>query len=172
MSWIIRNRTRVCGFFLKADNALVGVDLHDSEFLCSVALDSQCTDGQIGLHVLVILDHRVIVHLVNVISSQNHKILGAFLFDGINVLVDRIGCPLIPILIDPLLRRYDIDKLIELSAKEVSPSKVDVAVEAHGFILRQYKHLPKATIETIRKDKIDDSVVATERNCRFCPISG
>ena len=42
---IVWNLPRLLRFFLKADNALIGVDLHHSKFFCRFAIDSQSADG-------------------------------------------------------------------------------------------------------------------------------
>lgn len=70
----------------------------------------------------------MIIHFVDVIAGQNNQVLGAFFFDCINILINRVGSSLVPVFVDSLLRRNDIDKLIELTAKEVTPAKIDMPV--------------------------------------------
>ena len=66
----------------------------------------------------VILDHHPIIHLINMVASQNQGHLGAGTFDGIKILIDGVGGTLIPILAINLLGRDDVNKFIELSAEE------------------------------------------------------
>ena len=171
MSWVIRDWSRVCRFLLEANDTLIGIDLHHSKFFCFVRADSQRTNRKVGLHILVILNHRMIIHFVDMIASQNDQVLGALFFDGVDILVNGVGRPLIPVFIDPLLRWNNINKFIEFTAKEVSPTKVDMAIKTHGLVLRQDKHLAEAAIETIGEHEIDDAIVAAKRYGGLSPIA-
>ena len=82
------------------------------------------------------LDHRQIVHLVDVITRQDDNILWSIFFDGKDVLVDRVGRALIPMFVDPLLRRNDIQKLTQLGAKVLPPAEVNVSIQTERLVLR------------------------------------
>ena len=68
------------------------------------------------------LDEQLVVHLVDVIASKDHNQLGAFLFNGINVLIHGIGRSLIPVFVDALLRRDNIDAFAHLPTEIPTPS--------------------------------------------------
>ena len=77
----------------------------------------------------MIVDHPGVIHLVDVVAGQDQRIAGRGLLDGVHVLVDRVGGPLIPHLGDPLLRRDHLDVLAQLAAEELPPL-VEVPVQA------------------------------------------
>ena len=64
---------------------------------------------------------------------------GVLLLDRVDVLVDGVGRALIPVLVDPLLRRHDVDELAQLAAEIALPAHVDVPVQAHRLVLRQHR---------------------------------
>ncbi len=79
--------------------------------------------------------------------------------------------PLIPVLVDSLLRRHDVDELAQLVAQEAPPGQVDVPVEAHGLVLREDEHLPHAAVEAVGEREIDDPVGAAEGHGRLGPVA-
>ena len=60
---------------------------------------------------------------------------GLFAHDRIEVLVDRVGRALIPVLAHALLRRQDLDELAELLGHD-APAHADVPVERQRLVLR------------------------------------
>ena len=85
-----------------------------------------------------------VVHLVDVVAGQDHDVLGPLLFERVDVLVHRVGGALVPLVVDPLLRRHDVDELAQLAAEIVPPAERDVAVEAHRLVLREHQDPPHA----------------------------
>ncbi len=134
-------------------------------------IDPQGRHGQIGLIVFVEIDQRVVVHLIDVIAGQDHDILGPLLFQGIDILIDGVGRALIPMLVDALLRRDDIDEFAQFAAKEMPPADIDMPIEAHGFVLRQHQHLPQPAVEAVRQRKVDDAISSPERHSRLGSIA-
>jgi hypothetical protein len=51
------------------------------------------------------------------------------------------------------------------------PTKVDMAVKATGFVLRQEQEATQATVDAVGKCEIDNAVVATKWHCWFSPIA-
>ena len=97
--------------FLEADDPLIIVDLHDAKLLCRILGDSQSTNRQVRIALLMVLDHFAIVHLVDVVTREDHNVFWTFLFDRVDVLVYRISRALIPLLVDSLLGWDHIDEL-------------------------------------------------------------
>ncbi len=75
-----------------------------------------------------------VVHLVDVVAGEDHDVFRPLFLDGVDVLVDGVGGALIPVLVDALLRRHDVDELAQLAATTI-PAEVDVPVEAHRLVL-------------------------------------
>ncbi len=159
------------GFLFEAHNPIFLVHLHHAELLSGLAVDAQGPHGQVRVDALVVLDHRTIVHLVDMIAGQDHDVAGAFLLQGVDVLVHGVRGTLIPVLVDALLGRDDVDEFVQFTAEEPPPTQVDVAVQAHGLVLRQHQHLANAAVEAIRQREIDDPVPATERHGGFGAVA-
>ncbi len=140
------------------------IDLHDAKLLGGFHVDLERSNGEIGSDLAVVVDHLAIVHLVDVIPGEDQNLLGAFFLDLVDVLINGVGCPLVPLFIDPLLRRHNIDVFIQLTAKIVLPSRSIWRSNWSLYILRQDEQLSKSTVEAIREDKIDDAVDSTERD--------
>ncbi len=85
----------------------------------------------------------------------------------VDVLIDRVGRALVPLLVDPLLRRHDVDELAQLAAEELPPAEVDVPVEAHRLVLREHQHLPQAAVQAVGQREIDDPIHPAERHGRL-----
>ena len=78
----------------------------------------RAADRQVGIVVPVKIDQAQVVHLVDVVAGQNDHILGPLFFERVDVLIDGVGRALVPVLVDPLLRRHHIDKLAQLAAQK------------------------------------------------------
>ena len=95
----------------------VGVDLHHAELRgCRGDRYPKRADGDIGLVLHVIIQQPGIVHFINVVAGQDDDELGPFFFDGIDVLIHGVGGALVPMLVDALLGRHDVDKFAQFPA--------------------------------------------------------
>ena len=79
--------------------------------------------------------HLRVVHLVDVIARQHDQVARVLAQDRIEVLVDGVGGPLIPVLADALLRAEDLDELAELVGDD-APAHADVAAERQRLVCR------------------------------------
>ena len=52
-------------------------------------------------------------------------------------------------LINPLLRRKHIKKFPQIAAEEPVPAKIEVPVEAVGFVLGEQQQATQAAVETV-----------------------
>ena len=95
---------------------------------------------------------------------------GRGLLDRVDVLVDRVGRPLVPVLGDPLLRRDHLDVLVELAAEEL-PALVDVPVQADGLVLRQDEDLAEVGVDAVGQREVDDPVDPAEGDGRLGPVA-
>ena len=108
------------------------------------------------------LEHGSVIHLVDVIASQDHNILGLLTFNCINVLINGIGGALVPAVGEPLLGRDEIDEFAEFTAKVVAPCEVDMPVKRLGFVLCQQQQATHAAVQAVAEYKIDDPVEPAE----------
>ena len=105
------------------------------------------------------------------IAGQDHDVLRALFFERVDVLVDGVGRALVPVLVDPLLRRHDVDELAQFAAEIASPAQVDVPIEAHGLVLRQHQHLADAAVQAVGEREIDNAIGAAKGHGRLGPVA-
>ena len=115
--------------------------------------------------------HDVVVHFIHVIAGQYYHILWSVAANQVKVLEYRIGRTLIPVLADPLLRRQDVDKLMEAAVEE-APAALQVLDQALRLVLRGDADAADAGIHAIRQGEVDDAELAAERNRRLRPPVG
>ncbi len=82
---------------------LVGVDLHDAEGRGFHPGNLDAPDGDVRARFHVLGKHQPVIHLVDVVSGEDHDVLGRVAFDDVDVLGHRIRGPEIPLVLgDPL----------------------------------------------------------------------
>ncbi len=168
---LVGHPRRVLGLLQEAGDPLAVIDPHDAELARLQARYRQAGDRQVGPVFAVVVDHPGVIHLVNVVAGQDQRVAGRGLLDRVDVLVDRVGRPLIPHLGDPLLGRDHLDVLAELAAEELPPL-VDMPVQAGGLVLRQHEDLANVGVDAVREGEIDDPVNAAERDRRLGTVPG
>ena len=62
------------GFSRKVDDAVLVVDMHDAEAGGLHARHLEAADGHIGAAVDMLLQHQLVVHLVDVIAGQDDDV--------------------------------------------------------------------------------------------------
>ena len=90
--------------------------------------------------------------------------------DGVEVLVDRVGGALVPVLADPLLRRQDLDELAEL-LRDDAPAHADVAVQRLRLVLRGDEDAPQARVDAVAQGEVDDAVGPAEVDGRLGAVA-
>ncbi len=129
------NWRRVVRLLLKTGNAIGVVDGDNAE---SWAVGDRNLDGgnrQRRLTLEVEPEHLRVVHLVDVIARQDDHVTGAFPDDRVEILIDRVGRPEIPVFAHALLRRQNLDELAQLFRHDV-PAHPDVTVQRQRLVLR------------------------------------
>jgi hypothetical protein len=97
-------------------------------------------------------------------------VLGLLRPDGINVLVNRVGRALIPLIAHPLHGRQDLHELVDLTPQNV-PAFADVPVERERLVLGKDVNAPQVGVQAIGKRDVDDAVDTAERNCGLGPVA-
>lgn len=78
----------------------------------------------------MVLDRAGVVHLVNVVATEDQYALRAFALQEIDVLEYGIGGAKVPVLGNPLLRWYDVQILVLFGALEYAAlAEADVPVQ-------------------------------------------
>ncbi len=110
--------------------------------------------------------HLAVVHLINMIAGQDQDELRGVMADDVHVLEHRIGRALVPLGLDALLRRHQVDELIELAAQE-APAALQVLDQAVRLVLGHDADAANTGIQAIGQREIDDAELAAERHRRF-----
>ena len=132
---IVGHRLGVGRLFQKLADAVRLVDLHHAELRTLLQLDRNAADRAVGLVVDVVLHHIGVIHFVDVVARQNQHQVGPGLLDGIDILINRVGRPLVPVLVNSLLRRQNVDEFVQLAAEE-PPTQVQMPIQAGRLVLR------------------------------------
>ena len=148
---------------------MIGTERHDTELarLCQRYLHT--ADRDVGTAFFVEGHQRAVVHLIDVVASQNQHRFGAVLIDDVEILVNGVRGAAIPDFAELLLRRHDIDELAEL-AVQVAPAALHMLNKGVGLILRENEDLADPGIHAVGQREIDDAVLTAERRSRFRSI--
>ena len=115
-------------------------------------------------------DHLLRVHPVDVVSAENHNVVGVFVVDQVRGLVDGVGGTGIPAWAEPLLCRHRSDVLTGQAAQ--SPVLRDMTVKRMRLVLGKNADPQIAGVDQIRQHEIDKPVGAAEGNRGFGPVRG
>ena len=115
----------------------------------------------------MLLQHQLIVHLVDVIARQDDHIFGAMAFDDVDVLEDGVGGAFVPLVFgDALGRGQDVEAFIAFGAQEV-PALLQMADEGMGLVLGRDADAANARIDRVGQGKIYDAGLAAEIDGRL-----
>ncbi len=157
-------------FFLEPVDPPVGVGFDDAKAAdCLLRRDFECSDGRVASGIHVLLEHLLVVHLVDVVAGENDDVARVLASDRIDVLVHGIGRAQVPVRRDAHLRRQNFDELAE--TQQLRPALADVPVERKRFVLRQDEHAPEVAVDAVGERNVDNSVDAAEGYCRLCAVA-
>ena len=120
---------------------------------------------------LMLAQHQVVVHLVDVVAGEDQHVLRLFAADGVDVLVDGVGRAHVPVLAHALHRRQNLDELAEFSAHDVGPAFADVAVQRQRLVLRQDVNATQVGVDAVGERDVDDAIDAAEGDGRFGAVA-
>ena len=122
----------------------------------------EAADRHVGVRLDVLLQHLLVVHLVDVVAGQHDHVVRRVALDDVDVLIDRVGGAEIPQRLgDALRRRQDVEALVALGPEEV-PAALQVADQAVRLVLRRHGDAADAGIERVRQREVDDARLAAE----------
>ena len=153
---------RVGGLLDEGGDHVLLVDVHDAEADGLHARHLEAADGDVGALVDVLLQHQLVVHLVDVVAGEDDHELGLVVGDDVEVLVDRVGGALVPLgLGDALAGGQDVEALVALGAEEV-PAALQVADQAVRLVLGGDADAADAGVQRVRQREVDDPGLAAE----------
>ena len=160
------------GFFLEAQDLARGSDLDDAELLRLFRRTGQRGQRDLGILLLVVGEHTAVVHLVDVVAGEDDHVLWLFAADGIDVLVNGIGVPHVPVGAGALHGGQEFKELAQFLGYNPRPAFTDVAVEREGLVLGENVNLAQAGVDAVGKGDVDDAVVSAKGHGRFGAIAG
>ncbi len=164
---IVRHGRRVEGLFHEVQDTILGVHVHDPEAGGLPAGHLDTGDGHVGPLLDVLLQHRLVVHLVDVIARQHDHEAGLVLLHDVQVLEHRVGGAEVPLLLgDPLAGRQYVEGLVALGAEEV-PAALQMPDQAVGLVLRGHGDASDARVQGVGQGEVDDAEFAPEEHRRL-----
>ena len=124
---------------MKGKDATLRINRHHAERTCLPDIYCQTSDGQIRSRVVMVLEHRGIVHSVDVIARENQHIFGAASLQQIQVLIDGVGGAAVPPFTGPHLRGDGRDVFLQFGVVN-GPSITQVLLERVRFVLGEYEN--------------------------------
>jgi len=121
---------------------------NDAELLGGLGSgDFNGANSDVGAGVAMLLKHAAVVHLVDMIAGEDEYEFGALAADGVDVLVDGVRrCP-----DTTAAKRASGAEGLRCSrrGRRAATSRRDVAVQAEGFVLREYENAAEIRIDAL-----------------------
>ena len=153
---------RLSRLLQEGEDGVFFVDVHDAEAFGLLERGFEAAHRHVGLRLDVLLEHFLVVHLVDVIAGEHHHVLRRVALDDVDVLIDRVGGAEIPHRLGDALRsRQNVEALVSLRTEEV-PSVLQMSDQAMSLVLRGDGDAVDAGVERVRQDEIDDARFAAE----------
>jgi len=163
---LARHGRRILWLFDEGADVVVVVDMHDAEGGGFAHRDLQTSHRHVGVLLDVLNEHRLVVHLVDVIACENDDVFRRIARDDVDVLEDRVRRSGIPGAVrDALARGQDVEALVAFQPEEV-PATLQMADEAVRFVLGGDADATNAGIERVGEREIDDAGLAAEMDRR------
>ncbi len=162
MSGLSGHAGRIGRLLQEGDQPVLRVHVHHAEAGRLHARDFEAADGDVrtGLHVL--LQHRLVVHLVDVVAGEQDDVLRGVALDDVDVLIHGVGRAGIPGgFADALAGGQDVEALVALGPEEV-PAALQVADQRVRLVLRGHADAADAGVQGIGQGEVDDAALAAE----------
>ncbi len=158
---------RVGGLLHEVEDAVVSVHVHDAERGRLEAIDLDAAHGHVGALLDVLLQHGLVVHLVDVVPRQHDDEARLIVLDDVQVLEHRVGGAEVPFLVgDPLAGRQDIEALVAFRPEEV-PAALHMPDQAVRLVLGGHGDAADAGVQRVGQGEIDDAELAAEEHGRL-----
>ena len=170
----VEGRAQVGGLGLldEAGDLAVAGHLDHAEAIDLFGRDGQRGQGDVGPGVAVLLQHQAVVHLVDVVAGEDQHVAGLLRANGVDVLVDGVGCALVPRLRDALHGRQNLNELAQLVGHHRAPALADVPVQRERLVLGQDVNVAQVGVDAVGEGDVDDAVLAGEGHGRLGAVAG
>ena len=113
-----------------------------------------------------------VILLADLVAGQDDDVLGIITINEGNVLIDSVGCALVPVRARSLLiRRQNMDAAMQ-TVQVPGLAIADVLVQDEGLILGKDTDGINVGVNAVGQREIDDTIFTAERYCRFGELLG
>ncbi|MNZ75696.1 hypothetical protein D3C78_941790 [compost metagenome] len=121
-------------------NAILVIDMHDAEAACFLPLNLNSCNRDISAHTLMVLQHKSIIHFINVIAGYDQHIFRIIALDIGHVLVNGISRSFVPYaaLLLHVRRQYRHAAVAAVKSPRTSYSQVSIKLQR--LVLRKNAH--------------------------------
>ncbi len=110
----------------------------------------------------MVLEHLVVVHLIDVVAGQDQDIIRVIFINKIDVLIDGVCSAFVPF---RTLRTLVGGQCVDAAAHTVKIpglAGADIGVERVRFILGEHAYRVNARVDAVREREINDLILAAE----------
>ncbi len=169
---VVGHARRLGRFLQEVDDAVVGVDIHHPEAGGLRPRHLQAAHGHVRAGLDMLHQHGLVIHLVDVVTGQQHDEFGVVALDDIDVLEHRVRGAEVPfVLRHALAGGQDVEALVALGAEEV-PAALQVADQAVRLVLRRHGDAADAGVQRVGQCEVDDAQLAAEIHRRLGAVVG
>jgi hypothetical protein len=126
----------VLRFFFEAHDSVIQVDFRHAEAFGLFGRRLGGGDRYISLVLAMPVDHRPVIHFVDVIAREDQHQVSAFGENAVRVLKYGIGCPHVPAFTCLFHGRNELNEFAQLRRKN-APSVAHMADQFERFVLRK-----------------------------------
>ena len=146
------------GLLLELIDAAVGIGVHDAEAGGLRQGHVAHGDGAVRSHLLVIAEHGVVVHLVDVVAGEDQHVLGTITVDEGDVLADGVRRALVPLgLFAPCVGRKHLYAAVG-AVQTPGLAVADVLVQLQGLVLGEDAYGGDTGIDAVGQREVNDPV--------------
>ena len=159
-------------FLLKIDNFLLIVCDHNAKAACLLPGHRHNRDRHVRIVRLVEIQHRFVIHLIDVVSGKDQHVLRIIAVHVLNILKDSVRRAGVPLRTLNFFVRRKYGHTAYVSVQIPGDTDPDVGIQPQGLILRKYTNRIHSGIDTVAEWEINNSVLSTKSNRRFCNFRG
>ena len=152
---------RLLWLLFEFDDPVVRVCVHDAEAGRFLPRNGTNRDGRVRAVADVIIQHGVVIHLVDMVAAEDQDIVRIILLDEGHVLIDGVGRSAVPLAAaDGLIGRQDENAAVG-DVQIPGSAAADVGVQLQGLILRQHADGVNAAVGAVAQREVDDPVLSS-----------
>ena len=120
----------------------------------------------------MVIQHRFIIHFIDMISRKNQNKIWIIIFDVGKVLIDCMSSSSEPFFFCGAGIGLKDGNTTGAAVHVPWCTNTNMGIKDQRLVLCQYTNCIHVGVGTVGKNEIDDSVFSTERYCWFCDIFG